>query len=72
MGMPFVIYINLPWVPLHLAFHTRPLLTSVLVGKFSSNPFVLTAASYSVMWIRHVLFLICFLLHIQIVSSFSP
>ena len=72
MGMPFVVYIKLPRVPLHLAFHTRPLLTSVLGGRFGSNPFVLAAERSSVTWIRHVLFLICFLLHIQIVSSFSP
>lgn len=61
MKMHFNMNINLLWVPSHLAFSH---LTSILVDKFISNPFVQTAARYSVMWIGYVLFLIFALLHI--------
>lgn len=38
-------------------FHIRALLTSILVDKFISSPFILTAARYAVTWIGCVLFL---------------
>ena len=41
-----------------LLFLLRPRLTSILVGKLSSNPFILTTARYSVLPINHGLLLI--------------